>query len=300
MKKSSIVAIVAVVILILAGLGILYYQSRSYPTPTPSPTSTPNPTPTPTTSVQEPPVTPEEGLIVNTPKAYALVASPLIVSGYVDGKNRWTGFEAQVGVVQLLDGNGKLLATGILTATDEDWMKFPINFSTTLTFSTPTTSHGTLVFRNENASGLPEYDREFRLPVKFFVSAQTVKLQAYFSNNNLDPAVSCEKVFPVAREVPKTAAVARAALEELLKGPTNAEKNAGYQTIINPGVKINSLTIDNGVAKVDFNAALQAGVAGSCKVTMIRAQITNTLKQFSTVKSVLISINGNSEDILQP
>jgi len=35
-------------------------------------------------------------------------------------------------------------------------------------------------------------------------------------------------------------------------------------------------------------------------VTAIRAQITETLKQFPTVENVVISIDGRTEDILQP
>ena len=100
--------------------------------------------------------------------------------------------------------------------------------------------------------------------------------------------------------MPKTTLVARAALTQLLVGPTNMEKNAGLFTNINSGVTIQSLTIENGVAKVDFNQQLQERVAGSCKVIAIRAQITETLKQFPSVKSVVISIDGKTEDILQP
>lgn len=248
---------------------------------------------------QAPVVVPQPGLFVDTPIANTVVNSPLTVSGRVDGTNRWTGFEGQVGIVELLDGNGKILTMGILTATT-DWMKFPTDFSTSLNFVTPTTSVGTLVFKNENASGMPDYEREFRLPVKFDPSFETVKLQAYFSNENLDPEITCEKVFAVTRVLPKTQAVAKAALEELLKGPTDADRIAGYSTSINSGVKINSLVISDGVAKVDFNEALESGVAGSCRVGMIRLQIVNTLKQFATVSSVVISVNGNSEDILQP
>ncbi|MCX6760220.1 MAG: GerMN domain-containing protein, partial [Candidatus Nealsonbacteria bacterium] len=69
---------------------------------------------------------------------------------------------------------------------------------------------------------------------------------------------------------------------------------------INTGVKIQKLTIENGIAKVDFDEQLENGVGGSCKVSAIRAQITQTLKQLSTVMSVIISINGRTEDILQP
>ncbi len=278
--KKTIIIILAVAV--LAGLAVLGWQKFKPVAPS------------------VPVVTPPAGLIVNMPKANDSVSSPLVVSGYIDGKDRWTGFEGQVGTVQLLDGNGKVLTFGILTATDENWMQFPTNFSTTLNFSSPTTSVGTLLFKNENASGLPEYEREFRLPIKFAPAGETVKLQAYFSNNNLDPEITCEKVFPVTRVLPKTTAVARAALEELLKGTTDAEMLAGYATSLNPGVKINSLVIDKGVAKVDFNGALQNGVAGSCRVGVIRLQITETLKQFATVSSVIISVNGKTEEILQP
>ncbi|TSC84005.1 MAG: hypothetical protein G01um101413_808 [Parcubacteria group bacterium Gr01-1014_13] len=298
MKKSSIVAVVSLVVLVLVGLGIWYYQnskSDTSTTPTITPTTTTTPTSTPVPVVT---TTLSQGLFVNTPKANAVVSSPLVVSGHVDGKNRWTGFEGQVGTVQLLDGNGKMVTMGILTATT-DWMKFPTNFSTSLNFANPKTSVGTLVFKNENASGLPNYEREFRLPVKFSTSSQTV-VRAYFVNNNLDPKMTCEKVFPVTRFLPKTQAVAKAALEELLKGTTDEEMLAGYSTSLNAGVKINSLVIDKGVAKVDFNEALQNGVAGSCRVSVIRLQIINTLKQFKNVSSVVISINGKTEDILQP
>jgi spore germination protein GerM len=54
------------------------------------------------------------------------------------------------------------------------------------------------------------------------------------------------------------------------------------------------------VAKVDFDERLGFQVGGSCRVSAIRAQITETLMQFSTVKSVVVSINGRTEDVLQP
>jgi len=45
---------------------------------------------------------------------------------------------------------------------------------------------------------------------------------------------------------------------------------------------------------------LEEAVGGSCRVTAIRSQIEQTLKQFSTVQSVIISIDNRTEDILQP
>ena len=78
------------------------------------------------------------------------------------------------------------------------------------------------------------------------------------------------------------------------------EKEQGFLTNINEGVKIQSLVIEEGIAKVDFDEQLEYQVGGSCRVEAIRAEITETLKQFETVSDVIISINGRTEDILQP
>ena len=129
---------------------------------------------------------------------------------------------------------------------------------------------------------------------------ELIIVEVFFNNDRLDPEFSCNKVFPVEREIPKTQAVARAALEELLKGSTEVEKEQGFFTSINPGVKIQKLVIEEGIAKVEFDEQLEFQVGGSCRVAAIRAQITQTLKQFPTVQSVIISIDGRTEDILQP
>lgn len=93
-------------------------------------------------------------------------------------------------------------------------------------------------------------------------------------------------------------------MTSILTAKRRNDNEAGYFTSINSGVKIQKLVIDpptgGGVAKVDFDEQLEFQVGGSCRVSAIRAQITQTLKQFPTVKSVIISINGRTEDILQP
>lgn len=130
--------------------------------------------------------------------------------------------------------------------------------------------------------------------------SETMKVKVFFINNKLDPEVSCNKVFPVERVIIKTPAVARAALTELLAGTTPEEEKDGFIKIMAPDVKIQSLTIENGVAKVDFNEQLEAGSGGSCRSAAIISQIKATLKQFPSVEEVIISVNGRTEDILQP
>lgn len=130
---------------------------------------------------------------------------------------------------------------------------------------------------------------------------ETMTVKVFFGNSIFDPEVlDCSKNFAVEKTIPKTVAVARAALEQLLAGPTNVEKAEGYFTSINPGVKIQSLIVANGVANVDFDEQLEFQVGGSCRVAAIASQIRETLKQFPTVRDVVISINGRTEDILQP
>ena len=162
-----------------------------------------------------------------------------------------------------------------------------------------------MILHRDNPSGLPENADQVKIPVLFesTASQETIKVKAYFNNSKLVEDITsdsyCKHVFPVEREIPKTLGVARAALEELLKGPTKAEKTEGYFTSIISGVEIQGIAIENEIAKVDFNDELDRA-GGSCRVALIFAQITQTIKQFPTVKNVIISVNGRTEDILQP
>mgnify|MGYP005847417127 CR=1 FL=1 len=122
------------------------------------------------------------------------------------------------------------------------------------------------------------------------------KVKVYYSRSS---ATDIEFV-PVERTIPKTAAIGRAAIEELLKGPTPEEEAQGLDNPIPSNARLLSLKIVDGVAYADFDEALQFGVGGSVRTMAIRKMITLTLMQFSTVKEVIISIEGRTEDILQP
>ncbi|PIR88059.1 MAG: hypothetical protein COU10_01260 [Candidatus Harrisonbacteria bacterium CG10_big_fil_rev_8_21_14_0_10_45_28] len=132
-------------------------------------------------------------------------------------------------------------------------------------------------------------------------SEEQMSLKVFFGNSKSDPtAQNCGMTYPVVRVVPKTQAVARGALNLLFAGPSEVEQSLGYFTSLdNPEVRILDLVIEDGVAKVNFNEALNQ-IGGSCKVMATRAQIEKTLKQFETVKEVEISVNGRSDEVLQP
>jgi len=247
----------------------------------------PSPTPTPHKS---------DLIRVFNPEPDQIITSPIILSG--EARGNWF-FEASF-PGELLDQNGKVVATFIAQAQGE-WMTSEfVPFRSTLEFKNPGTDRGTLVFKKDNPSGLPEHDDEYRIPVRF-APTSNLSLKAYFSNQRLNPDDTvCTNTYPVTRVVGATSAPARAAILELLEGVSENEKEAGYMTSINDGVTLQKISIVEGTAFVDFNNALQESVGGSCRVSAIRSQIENTLRQFPTVKNVVISINGKTADILQP
>lgn len=226
------------------------------------------------------------------------ITAPLIVEG--EARGTWF-FEASF-PIKITDEQGNVLGSSFVQAQD-DWMTENfVMFKGNIDFASKTGGKGFLVLAKDNPSGLPEYDKEVKIPVIFDPTGYT-KIKVFFNNNKLDPEVSCNKVFATEREILKIEAIGSAAVNQLLLGPTDQEQKEGFYTSINTGVGValQSLEIDeDGVAHADFNSQLEQGVGGSCKVSAIRAQITETLKQFPTIKSVIISINGRTEDILQP
>ena len=286
-KNKNILIIIILVLVIIIKSGIFFYQKNSQPI---------NHSNNKQNAIQE-------QIKVFKPQANDLINNILVIDG--EAKGNWF-FEATA-PFYVLDSNFSTITSGFIQAKDNWMTENFVPFHQEIKIE-PKTESGYLVLKNDNPSGLPEKDLFLMIPIKFDLSemetssenSEKMIIKVFFNNNNLDPEFSCNKVFPVEREVVKTQAIARAALEELLKGVNEEEKNQGYFTNINPNVTIQSLKIENGIAYVDFNEQLEFQVGGSCRVSAIRAQITQTLKQFPTIKDVIISINGRKEDILQP
>lgn len=130
--------------------------------------------------------------------------------------------------------------------------------------------------------------------------SKTTTVSIYFPNSIKDPGfMDCRVVHPVTRTVPYTEGVATAAINELIKGLTVEEVKNGYVTQIDPNVRIQSLSIKDGVASVDLSKELASKNLGLCAGQFIQAQIEQTLLQFPTVKKVVVSINGDKE-FVQP
>jgi len=233
---------------------------------------------------------------IDNPRPNQAIFSPLTIQGQARG---YWFFEGDF-PFKLFDDNNKLLVSGIAQAQGEWMTEDFVPFEAELEFEMPLAEKGWLVLEKDNPSDLPENADELRLPILF--EKDLMPIEIYFGTPETagPPDYDCQEVTPVVRQIKTTKAVALAALLELLKGPTAKEKEGGFITSINSDVAIQELSIIDGVARVDFNDQLEAGVGGSCRVGAIRAQITETLKQFSSVDEVIISVDGRVEDILQP
>jgi germination protein M len=120
---------------------------------------------------------------------------------------------------------------------------------------------------------------------------ETMIVRAYFV---LGGDIGVEGLVPTLREVPKTVGVATAAMKALLAGPTAAQ--SGERTItsaIPDRSKLLGLTIKNGVATVDLSTEFDSG-GGSASQQYRLAQVVYTLTQFSTVKSVVFQVEGQT------
>lgn len=220
-------------------------------------------------------------------------------------------FEGNI-LINLLDENQNILKKGYGTATT-DWMTLePVSFTASIDSSDINGDGYILILEDDPSDGEGGPVKKILVPVVFQneVSSSTQKseeqktlsLKLYFPNTVYNPEMlDCSLVYEVNRVVPYTQSVASVALAELIKGPTASEKNNGYLGVIPEGTKVNNIKIENGVLFVDFNKEVESG-GGSCSFASRVSSLNKTLKQFSTVKEIRYSVEGNSnqDEIFQP
>jgi len=233
----------------------------------------------------------DSNIIITKPLSNDVISSPVEITGQARTSDGAV-------LYHLKDAWGNILNQGTTTVTISapNWSYY----NAKLEFAVPTSQTGWLEVyaksaRNESAEDL------IRLPVIFKEYKKPI-VKVYFSNIKEDPDVlDCGKVYPAQRIIEPTPQLPQAALAELLKGANDEETKQGFiSNIPETDIKVQKFELKDNKLAVDFNQALQAGIAGACRVKAIRAQIAETLKQFPEIKTVVISIDGKTEGILQP
>lgn len=130
------------------------------------------------------------------------------------------------------------------------------------------------------------------------------KITVYYLNTKNDPEMkNCGEVHPLERigEKKYDSNIVNT-VRGLLAPLTQEEKDKGYSSAIPENTFLQYVKLNgNGNMEANFSGQISKA-AGSCAVTAIRAQISQTLMQFANVKTVTICINGNckQDEILQP
>jgi hypothetical protein len=215
---------------------------------------------------------------------------------HVEGKGR--AFENTI-ALKVLDENDFLLYEGSSTTDAKDMGQFG-NFKEDIRLNVfPQTDKikviayivspkdGTITNKDEK---IVNYD----LPYKTVL--------VFYGNTKKNPEMlDCTKVFPVERRVASNSQnPPMDTMKVFLLGPTKKEEIEGYVMSTPKNLKINKIEkIANNKVQIDFGKEL-LDVGGSCRVGAIRAEITQTLQQFYPGYEVIISANGNTEEVLQP
>jgi hypothetical protein len=197
-----------------------------------------------------------------------LLTSPFEVTGRVAAPNAF-------GKWQLKDANGALLESGMVPSDDEGMFTLR-----SFILTVPKTSTGTLEIGNT------------KIPVRLPQGAMTAKI--FLAGYNMECDVAWSANVPIVRSNLPVEATLRALLAAERRLPEGLNN-------IPEGTRLVSIKVSGGTATVVFSPELQNYGGGSCNVQAIRSQIEQTLKQFSSIKNVVISVVGKTAaETLQP
>lgn len=126
-------------------------------------------------------------------------------------------------------------------------------------------------------------------------TAETVDMLVFFMRG--------EHLAPVRRHVPATTwsfrpfkEVAKAAMQELIAGPTSEEKAAGFTTALPDRSLFLGIALNGSVATVDLSKEYESG-GGTMSMSARLGQVVYTLTQFPTVDSVLFKLDGKPVEV---
>ncbi|MHB9145081.1 MAG: GerMN domain-containing protein [Symbiobacteriia bacterium] len=127
-------------------------------------------------------------------------------------------------------------------------------------------------------------------------SEPTIAIKVFFTKY-ASPTAPSEFV-PVTRQVPRSKATIRGALEELLKGPTAEEKAAGLTSWFSEKTAgmVRGVSLKDGRAVVDFEdiSKVIPNASTSEGSRTLLGELGSTVAQFSNVREIEYRINGDN------
>jgi spore germination protein GerM len=103
------------------------------------------------------------------------------------------------------------------------------------------------------------------------------------------------KIIPLKRKVSAKAPLLPA-IEAMLKKPTKAEQKRGYQSAGYGDMKLISVKLKRGGARIDFSRTISDDYnPGDLETLSFENAVIKTAKQFPSVKKVVVCVNGMNE-----
>ena len=226
--------------------------------------------------------------------------SPLPVLGRARGN--WY-FEATF-PIRLVGKDGRVI-TSTFAQADGDWMTTSfVPFSSKVYFNVTTDTPADLVLAADNPSGLPQNDREIRVPVVLVPGEEMEKVKLYYYDETKDRDeagnVKCSEAGLVAveRSITKTENIIFETVKMLLEGKlTDVERSRGIVSEFPlDGVRLESSKQEKDAVTLTFSDPKNKTGGGSCRVGILRSEIEKTVRQFPGVKTVKIM----PEELFQP
>lgn len=236
---------------------------------------------------------------LDTPTGLDVISSPVRLRG------RSSAFEGNVTVEVREDGNRFPLGTGYVTGGAGPALE---PFDGTVTFSEPTAAAAGAVLLFERSAADGRVHAATVIRVYFAVTGGTEPAPACPTGSRPTPppgqmvvtvffTCNADTVVPAYRLAPASTGVLRAALDQLLAGPTPAERTAGLGSWFSSDTAgmVASVSVSNGKAVVNFRdlRAIIPNASTSAGSQLLLAQLDATVFQFSTVRSVEYRIDGS-------
>jgi len=124
---------------------------------------------------------------------------------------------------------------------------------------------------------------------------ETRERALYFIHVDRGGSILREKVN---RRIPVSASPMTDAIEAIISGPNNEEKNKGLISLIPPNTRILSATVRGDTAYISFSEDFQYNVYGVEGYAAQLRQIVFTATEFPNIKSVQILIEDRRVDYL--
>jgi hypothetical protein len=185
--------------------------------------------------------------------------------------------------VEIVDANGKTLAMVPVQAKGE-WMTTDfVPFEETIEF-TPTTETGKIIFHKDNPSGEPQLDDKREISVRFDLTGvpkRMIKIYNYDESKDKDQngniLCSAAGLVAVDKEIVRT------------NTPIQDAVRTQLSTMNLDGVELTGANLTAGALTLAFKDPNNKTSGGSCRVSILRAQIEASAKQFGGVSQVKYS-----------